>query len=868
MCKPSPKDIAKGTRYNALSTGLCAFACLQLLCITLIAQPLESTFEKVDSSTAQKTHNEAPKAQSLESTQPHQADHSLESSNPPKKQAKKQTKSQKSKQTTPKASTQKANTQKEGIAQYNKDNQKVFELLANSLHSEQNTIHAIGDAILINQELYVLADTIRYDIQERQVQASGDVRIYRDGNLLVRTKETHFSLDDKYGIIEPLYLQDTESGLWVSSARATTQDTFYTFKKAVLSGCAVPSPIWRMEASSGSYSDSKKIVSLWNPRVYIGDVPIFYFPYFSVSTNMSRKTGLLMPSFVTSSTEGFAFFLPYYIAPKTNWDITLTPQVRTERGIGGLIEFRALDSGLDRTYAELGYLYNFDEYMQRFNLKNQQIYGLRLYHLGNRPLQKYFKLNSELDNGIYLNLVHMNDLDYYRLRQINKRVYDTTYTSKANAFIQTQKHYLGLNFKYFLNLAKLNNTTTFQSVPNFQYHKYMDSLFFKELMYAIDYQFKNTTRQTGYGYIENGVRIPVGLQFSLFKQYLSLGIWNEFYAENLFLTKTQNSYIPSNDDTNKNGNIFSANYSISLNSDLSKSYNKFFHTIQFEALFSGPYLFYHNGLLSQATGDQAAQIRKDSIALREQFGAAADYLNKFPIKSPSGTIYFYDDIWDPSGISAYTIVNQTLDLKLSQYFLTSTGRNIVDWKIFQRLNFDELAYALKSSHIDSSVIAKRPLENKFSFSPIAGLNFSASFFYSFYAKRMSELALATSFSRGAFSASASYFFKDKQAYDFLSNTILSQTGAQYLRANVSHDFGVFAFSASAGYDIEKNTLLDWDIGLYKNIRCFGIGLKFVNRRRPILTNDINNPFYVQQDYFVRLIFNFAPLTSTGLTTRF
>ncbi|STO97374.1 LPS-assembly protein LptD [Helicobacter canis] len=857
MCKPSPKDIAKGTRYNALSTGLCAFACLQLLCATLIAQPLESTFEKVDSSTAQKTHNEAPKAQSLEST--HQADPSLESSNPPKKQAK----SQKSKQTTPKA-----NTQKEGIAQYNKDNQKVFELLANSLHSEQNTIHAIGDAILINQELYVLADTIRYDIQERQVQASGDVRIYRDGNLLVRTKETHFSLDDKYGIIEPLYLQDTESGLWVSSARATTQDTFYTFKKAVLSGCAVPSPIWRMEASSGSYSDSKKIVSLWNPRVYIGDVPIFYFPYFSVSTNMSRKTGLLMPSFVTSSTEGFAFFLPYYIAPKTNWDITLTPQVRTERGIGGLIEFRALDSGLDRTYAELGYLYNFDEYMQRFNLKNQQIYGLRLYHLGNRPLQKYFKLNSELDNGIYLNLVHMNDLDYYRLRQINKRVYDTTYTSKANAFIQTQKHYLGLNFKYFLNLAKLDNTTTFQSVPNFQYHKYMDSLFFKELMYAIDYQFKNTTRQTGYGYIENGVRIPVGLQFSLFKQYLSLGIWNEFYAENLFLTKTQNSYIPSNDDTNKNGNIFSANYSISLNSDLSKSYNKFFHTIQFEALFSGPYLFYHNGLLSQATGDQAAQIRKKSIDLREQFGAAADYLNKFPIESPSGTIYFYDDIWDPSGISAYTIVNQTLDLKLSQYFLTSTGRNIVDWKIFQRLNFDELAYALKSSHIDSSVIAKRPLENKFSFSPIAGLNFSASFFYSFYAKRMSELALATSFSRGAFSASASYFFKDKQAYDFLSNTILSQTGAQYLRANVSHDFGVFAFSASAGYDIEKNTLLDWDIGLYKNIRCFGIGLKFVNRRRPILTNDINNPFYVQQDYFVRLIFNFAPLTSTGLTTRF
>lgn len=760
--------------------------------------------------------------------------------------------------------------QKKGVTQYNKDNQKVFELLADSVHSAEGTIHATGDAILINQELYVLADTIRYDMQKREVQASGEVRIYRDGNLLVRTHQTYFSLDDKYGVIEPLYLQDIESGLWVSSSLATAQDTFYTFKRATLSGCTVPNPIWRMEASSGSYSDSKKSVSLWNPRVYIGDVPIFYFPYFNVSTNMSRTSGLLMPSFVTSSTEGFAFFLPYYIAPKTNWDITLTPQVRSERGIGGLIEFRALDSKLDRTYAELGYLYNFDEYMERFNLKNHYIYGFRLYHLGNRPLQKYFKLKSELDNGVYINFAHMNDLDYYRLRQINKRVYDMSYTSKANAFVQTQKHYVGLNFKYFLNLSKLDNSSTFQSVPNFQYHKYMDLLFFRQLMYAIDYQFKNTTRQVGYGYAENGLRIPVGLQFSLFKKYLSLGLWNEFYAENLVLTKTQNSYIPSNDGTNKNGNIFSANYSVSLNSDLSKSYNKFFHTIQLEALLSGPYLFYHNGLLSQATGDQAAQIRQTSIALREQFGTAADYLSKFPIVSPSGSMYFYDDIWDPSGISAYTIVNQTLDLKLSQYFLTNTGRNIVDWRVFQRLNFDELRHELNtnSGSVDSSVMVKRPLENKLNFSPIAGLNFSASFFYSFYVKKMSELALATSFSRGAFSASASYFFKDKEAYDFLSNTILTQAGAQYLRANIAHDFRVFAFSASAGYDTERNTLLDWDIGLYKSIRCFGIGLKFVNRRRPILTNNINNPFYIQQDYFVRLILNFTPLTSAGLTTRF
>lgn len=536
-----------------------------------------------------------------------------------------------------------------------------------------------------------------------------------------------------------------------------------------------------------------------------------------------------------------------------------------------MLEFRALDSGLDRTYAEFGYLYNFNDYMTRYNIKNHNVYGLRFYHLGNRPLQKYFKLKSDLDNGVYINFVHMNDLDYYRLRNIHKRVYDMTYTSKANTFVQTQKHYFGMNLKYFLNLSKLDNSTTFQSLPNIQYHKYMDSLFFKQLMYSIDYQFKNTARQVGYGFIENGLRIPMGLQFSLFNKYLSLGVWNEFYAENLAITKTQNSYIPTIQGSNtKNGNIFSANYSVSLNSDLSRSYNKFFHTIQLEALLSGPYLFYHDGLLSQNIGDLSAQMRAQSLAWRDQFFSSAEYLNKFPVLGANGTWQFYDDIWDPSGISAYTIVNQTLDLKLSQYFLTNTGRKVLDWRIFQRLNLDELRYDYNKQHgqIDPKVIAKRPLENKLSFSPIESLTFTTSLFYSFYSMKLSEIALSASFTKGYFSAYASYFYKDKQAYDFLSNTFITQTPAHYVRANLSHDFRLFAFSASAGYDVEKNTLLDWDIGLYKNIRCFGVGLKFVNRRRPILTNNIQNPFYIQQDYYVRVIFNFSPLTSTGLTTRF
>ena len=758
-----------------------------------------------------------------------------------------------------------ANAATSGITQYNKDNQKIFEILADALQSEDNVVHAIGNAILVNLDLYTLADRIDYDMTTKSVQASGDVRIYREGNLLLRTKKASFNLNDQYGLIEPLYLQDTQTGIWINSKNGMSKKNEYVFKQAVVSGCAIQNPIWRISASSGKYSDDTKVASLWNPRVYIGDVPIFYFPYFRFSTDMSRKSGLLMPSFATSSTEGFVYAQPYFWAIKSFLDTTITPQVRTERGAGGQIEIRAVDSHNDRTFLDFGYLYNGDNYMQQFNVRNRHVYGFRFYHLGRAPLQKYFKLKSELDNGIYLNFLYMNDLDYYRIKSIYRRVYDPTYTSKFNIYLQTQKHYFGLNMRYFLNLAQITNDNTLQSLPNLQYHKYLDSLFFKGLLYSVDYQFKNTMRRVGYGYIEIGIRVPVGIQLSLLKKFISIGVWSEFYGENLLITSASNSYVPTLQEGKNlgaltNGNIFSANYSVSLNSDIARAYNRFFHSIQFEALFNGPYLSYSNGLLDRNIGILSAQTKQNSLMSQ----------NRYQIIDPNGNMVFYDDIWDPSGISAYSIVNQTLDLKLTQYFLTNTGKEILYWRLFQRLNFDELQSEANRTNgiIDPKNIAKRPLESKFGFSPIQGLNVSFSLFYSFYLQRMSEIASTISFTRNSFQSSLTYYYKDKQAYDALSNILVTQIGAHYMRASLAYDLKIFSFRASTGYDVEKNLLLDWNIGIYKSVRCFGIGLSFVNQRRPILTSDVENPYYVQQNYYVRLTFNFVPLTSFGLTTRF
>lgn len=773
---------------------------------------------------------------------------------------------------------------KTAAAEYDKDNQRIFELLADEVKSENNVIHAIHNAVMINPDLYTIADVIKYDIENKKVYAEGEVRIYRGGTLLVRTHSASFELDEHYGILEPLYLQDTTSGMWVNAISGSSKKGVYGFKKAIISGCQVQSPIWRMEASSGSYNAEKQRVSLWNPRVYIGDVPIFYFPYFTIDTNLNRKSGFLFPYFLSSNTEGFIYAQPYFVPIKSWFDMTFTPQVRTSRGVGGHFEMRLVDSANDRTMAEVGYLYNFDSYKERYNIKNREVYGFRFYHLGKQPLQRYFRLKNELDNGIYVNMVHMNDLDYYRLDKANKRIYDATYASKANFYLQTDNHYFGLNIKYFLNLAKLSNSTTLQSVPNLQYHKYTNSLFWKSLLYSIDYQMKNTIRTRGYGYIENAVKIPVGLQFSLFKKYLSIGFWNEFYAENLNIHSAQNSYVGgviTSESQSQNlpnqlkfGNIFSANYSLSLNTDLSRSFDKIFHSIQFEALFSGPYPYvsYADGLFDRQAGPYFASLRARGLDNRNSatLSRNAEFANTYPFKV-NGEWKYYDDIWDPSGISAYSILANTLDLKLSQYFITNNGNPIFDWKIFQRLNFDADSNGIIKDINDPRQIARRPLENRFTYSPLDGLNLSTSFFYSFYYGSLNEISASISYNVGTFSSLLSYYYKDggaNRGFDLTSNTFTTNTHAHYIRGVLSKDFGAFALSMQAGYDISRDAFLDWDIGVYKNVRCFGIGLKFINRRRPILTNNEDNPFFIQSDYFVRVVFNFVPLGGTGLSMRF
>ena len=263
-----------------------------------------------------------------------------------------------------------------GISEFDRENNRIFELFADSVESEAyKIVIAKGNATLVSQDIYIMADFIKYNTQTRDAEIHGNVHLYKSGNLYFSTQSAKVKFDEKYYLIEPIYVQDSESGVWISAKMAQGRDKEYEFDSPVVSACDIADPVWRIEGTSGTYNQESNIVGIWNPRIYIKDIPVFWLPYMFLSTKQQRATGLLYPSFTQSSLEGFVYLQPFFIATHTFWDMTLTPQIRTSRGYGGNVELRFVDNKHKLFYFNAGFFNNFNRYVRKNSAKNKYIYG-------------------------------------------------------------------------------------------------------------------------------------------------------------------------------------------------------------------------------------------------------------------------------------------------------------------------------------------------------------------------------------------------------------------------------------------------------------------------------------------------------------
>ncbi len=444
-----------------------------------------------------------------------------------------------------------------------------IKILAKNIKGHGDTLIATGDVVIYSDRYVITSDRAKYNKKTKVVKLYGNINVIRDSKLFVKSKYALINLEDDSSMFDPLFLDNSDNGVWIRCNKADVQGGVYYTKKAIVSSCNVYDPDWKITYTSGDYSDNTKYVTLYNALFYIKNIPVLYTPYFRFSTDKSRRSGLLRPRFGYSSDDGIFYKQPIYFAPFKSWDFEIDPQIRTKRGEGVYATLRFADSLYSTGDITFGNFRENGDYVKRYQLKNDRHYGYEVNYKRSKLFSGYFQ--SDAQDGLLVDYKYLNDVDYLNLKREKSYINSSLITSKINYFLKRDKDYVGFYFKYFKDTSKTSNKDTLQTLPKVQYHRFTEPLFFQNLLYSIDYKFNNYYRKIGINAKQNELLLPIVFTYSLLKDYLNLSI-----SENIYMTHI--GY--SNDSVYRQSGEFISNYhKFSLSSDLTKRYNNFVHTL-------------------------------------------------------------------------------------------------------------------------------------------------------------------------------------------------------------------------------------------------------------------------------------------------
>jgi len=674
------------------------------------------------------------------------------------------------------------------------------EIYATSMESEGQIVKAHGEVNVIYKEYFLTAKEAIYDRKSGKLELFDNVRINYKNDYKILGNYAKLNIINKDKAFKPLYLLEKKSQVWISATNSKSKDEDMQIEAGSLSGCDPNNPLWTMDFSSSNYNTKTKWLDIYNARLYIYDIPIFYTPYFGYSLDKTRRTGLLLPGIGFSDDEGFYYEQPIYIAKENWWDLEINPQIRTNRGYGLYTKYRFVDSKISKGELTAGYFKEKQSYYEINDLVNNSHYGFHLKYENGGFINQWFDVKLEAQSGLYVDVTEMNDVDYINLSTNNSIETITTsqVLSRINMFYNDDKNYYGTYFKYYKNLALKSNNNTLQKLPTFHYHRYLETLLDEHFLYNLDIQSNNIYRKINKRVVQTDVNLPLTMQTALFDEYLNLSYTAYLYAQySNFAGKEE---IPSSDEYNNA--IYLREYNIlSASTQLTKAYEDMTHVVEFEA----EYIF-------------------DGTDKKNGYYSYNDeYCNQL-INQDDARCEFYN----------ISDVEEVLKLSFSQYIFDSLGNQ----KIYHRLS----QYIFNNQIQDEKY---GDLENELDLEIGSSFNFYNNTFYNYDEAKFSKIYNKISFKGDSIDVSISHLYKD---FFNSSKDSYMTVSSRYKQDN--H----YSYSARYDYDLELSLRKNLELGFLYKKRCWEFGLKYVENNRPILTHNSSSDSIKERYVYFTIVF--------------
>jgi len=244
-----------------------------------------------------------------------------------------------------------------------------------------------GNAEVRKRGMRVQADTIRYDQDFGEVEATGRATLWLEGDRIGGPR-LRMRMDDNTGVINapdfnlvsrPSRLK---SGTEVemrgdASILRMDGDNRYRLENARFTSCKPGNDDWYLTARDLDLDFDADLGVARGAQVTFKGLSTPRLPWIDFPLSNARKSGLLPPTIGGQGKVGAELLLPYYWNIAPNADATLTPRLMTRRGLQLLTEARYLDPFNNSVVRH--------EYLPQDTVLGQQRSAYTVLHVFNRP---------------------------------------------------------------------------------------------------------------------------------------------------------------------------------------------------------------------------------------------------------------------------------------------------------------------------------------------------------------------------------------------------------------------------------------------------------------------------------------------------
>jgi LPS-assembly protein len=327
---------------------------------------------------------------------------------------------------------------------------------------------------------------------ESRFTARGGVRIE---NLMTQmtAENVEIFFDNNTGILKNARIESGQMLLEAKEIRKLDKEVFEA-DKSYFTTCTTCPPLVRFGASHIKTNIKKYVDIRWG-TFQVANQPILLIPRLILPVNTRRKTGLLPPGFISSTSRGqLGIEQGYFWAISDNRDLTFTPKIYNKSGIKTVYNYRHLFDSRSKLETNFGYMN--DNHFNVYNFANSR-----------EDVTHQSRWFLEFENQLFL---PNNFIQKSNIRLLSDLIYLSDFPDEIkgqrDANIENQisliknegNNHFSTEIVYNINLLtedyKSPNLDSVHRTPQIRYSR-LNSVFLKNFRFSLDTEYNKFFRR-------------------------------------------------------------------------------------------------------------------------------------------------------------------------------------------------------------------------------------------------------------------------------------------------------------------------------------------------------------------------------------